>query len=291
MNCNCNNDNNSCCDMIDDLLEQIAAGLGKVDYNKIDDYIDERIAELKDEIISGDIKIEIDYDELENRIKAIIAKGDIDINAYDVAYKYTTVGDKLDELSKGNFEGKMSTFRTYEKGENVYNARLSWTFNKPLKSLTLNNMELDPTVKYFDIPQMTSTTEFVLKAISEDDETLVLTETARFLQKYYVGCTGGKTIQNKEVLSLNSYFAEDGVNEYSHIFNPIGKQYMWWIFPVDLHTDYDFFNNGLMDSNYEWTTGNVTNANGYTSAYIFIRSGNHQTAHNIYSEVKAHEHK
>ena len=75
MNCNCNNDNNSCCDMIDDLLEQIAAGLGKVDYDKIDDYIDERIAELKDEIISGDIKIEIDYDELENRIKAIIAKG------------------------------------------------------------------------------------------------------------------------------------------------------------------------------------------------------------------------
>ena len=48
MNCNCNNDNNSCCDMIDDLLEQIAAGLGKVDYDKIDDYIDERIAELKD---------------------------------------------------------------------------------------------------------------------------------------------------------------------------------------------------------------------------------------------------
>ena len=66
---------------------------------------------------------------------------------------------------------------------------------------------------------------------------------------------------------------------------------MWWIFPVDLHTDYDFFNNGLMDSNYEWTTGNVTNANGYTSAYIVIRSGNPQTAHNIYSEVKAHENK
>lgn len=291
MNCNCNDKNNSCCDMIDDLLEQIQAGLGQVDYDKIDEYIDEKINELREEIISGDIEIEIDYEELENRVKAIIASGDVNINAYDVFYKGTTVGAKLDELSKGNFEGKISPLRNYEIGEIAYNVRLSWTFSKPLKSLKLDGIELDPTIGYFDIPQLNQTKEFVLTAVSKDDERLVLTAKANFLQKYYVGCTGGTIIKNTEVLGLNSYFAEEGINTYKHIFNPIGKQYMWWIFPVDLHTDYDFFNNGLMDSNYEWKTADVTNAHGYTSPYIFIRSGNPQTAHNIYSEVKAHEHK
>ena len=291
MNCNCNDKNNTCCDMIDDLLEQIAEGLGQVDYDKIDEYIDEKIAELKEEIISGEIEIEIDYDELENRIKAILAGGDVDLDAYHVTYGSTTVGDKLDELSKGGFEGKLSGFRNYEIGERVYNVRLSWSFNKPLKSLKLNNIDLDPTTNYYEIPQLVGTTEFVVKAVSKDNDELTLTATAKFLQKYYVGCNGGTTIKNTEVLGLNSYFAEEGVNEYKHIFNPIGKQYMWWVFPVDLHTDYDFFNNGLLDSNYEWKTDDLTNAQGYTSTYLFVRSGNPQTAHNIYSEVKAHEHK
>ena len=39
--------NNDCCAIVDDLLEQIQNGLGKVDYEKIDEYIDVRIEELR----------------------------------------------------------------------------------------------------------------------------------------------------------------------------------------------------------------------------------------------------
>lgn len=300
MSCNCNNNANDCCEMIDDLLESIQNGLGKVDYDKIDSYIDEKIRELQDDIISGEITASIDKDALIAEIKDALSNGDLLLDAYQVPYKETTVGDKLDELTKKPFIGKISDFRSFEIGEIVHNARLSWNFNKGLKKLTLgvyvNDMntgtfDLDVTKGYYDIPVLTNTTKFVVKGVSVDEDELILTSEAIFTKKYYVGCSGSTRLTNKEVLGLTSYFAYDHVNKYNFTFNPIGKQYLWWAFPVELHLDYDFFNNGLLDSNYVWTTGNVTNEYGYTSEYIFMRSGNPQTAHNIYTEVIAHEHK
>ena len=294
--------NNDCCAIVDDLLEQIQNGLGKVDYEKIDEYIDERIEELRESIIAGEISAEVDLDALVEKIKESIATGNLPIGAYEVSYKNTTVGEALDELGKSiiPFEGEISELREYTKGEVAYNVPVRFSFNKPVKSLTIrlyiNDMEsstfgIDKSAKFFELPQLNTTTQVVMEAISEEDEKLVLTTTAYFRLKYYVGCCGAERISNDEVISLNSYFAKPNVTEYSHIFHPIGSQYLWWAFPVDLHTDYDFFNNGFMDSNYVWTTGNITNEYGYTSTYLFIRSGNPHTSSNIYTEVKAHEHK
>ena len=291
-----------CCSLIDDLLEQIQAGLGKVDYDKINEYIDEKIEELKDAIAAGDITVDVDLEELINKLKDAFADGTIDLDAYKVTYKNTTVGAVLDELRKNKvaFEGTISKFRQYNKGEKVYNVPVSFSFTKPLKTLILrtyiNDQEtgtflLDTDVRRFELPKLSATTQVVVEAVSEDDERLVLTSTARFDLKYYVGCCGSSRITNKEALALTSYYAVEGVNNYSFIFHAIGPQYMWWIFPVDLHTDYDFFNNGLMDSDYVWTVDNLTNEYGYTSQYLFIRSNHPHTASNIYSEVKAHEHK
>lgn len=300
MSCNCNNQTNNCCDIMDEILETIQSGMGQVDYDKIDEYIDAKIAELKAEIIGGDIHIEIDMDELIAKIRAALADNILEVDAYNVSYKGMTVGEKLDELTKEEFTGRMTNFRTFEKGEVLFNYRVDWAFNKPLEFLSIglyvNDMltgtfELDPEAKYFEIPRLAETTKVVVKGISKKGEVLILDSTAEFKLKYYVGCTGGKNIKNTEVLSLCSYFADKKVTEYSHIFNPMTRQYMWWIFPQDLHTDYDFFNNGFMDSNYEWKVANVTNAYGYTEPYIFICSGNPHTAKNIYVEVKAHEHK
>ena len=294
--------NNDCCAIVDDLLEQIQNGLGKVDYDKIDEYIDERIEELRESIIAGEITADVDLDALVEKIKESIAAGNIPIEAYEVAYKHITVGDALDELNKSiiPFEGSISELREYTIGEVAYNVPVRFSFNKALKSLTvrlyINDMEsstfgIDKDARVFELPKLNATTQVVVEAISTEDEKLVLSTTAYFRLKYYVGCCGSRRISNNEVLSLNSYYAKPEVTEYSHIFHPMGSQYLWWVFPVDLHTDYDFFNNGLMDSNYVWTTGNVTNEYGYTSTYLFIRSGNPHTSSNIYTEVKSHEHK
>ena len=298
--------NKNCCSMIDDLLEEIQSGLGKVDYDKIDEYIDERIDELKAELINGDIEVNVDIDKLMDQLKEALKAGDLVVDAYNVTYKTTNVGKKLEQLDEllnmvDGFSGKFeNTLRTFTVGEVVYNTPLYFSFTKPVKELTasiyVNDMNtstvrLNPTDKKFEIPVLASDTQIVIKAISYDDEIVELTAYANFCEKYYVGCCGSERISNKETLALNSYFVYPNVTKYSHIFHPIGKQYLWWAFPVDLHTDYDFFNNGLMDSNYVWTTGNLTNEYGYTSTYIFIRSGNPHTSSNIYTEVKAHEHK
>ena len=110
--------NNDCCAIVDDLLEQIQNGLGKVDYDKIDEYIDERIEELRESIIAGEITADVDLDALVEKIKESIAAGNIPIEAYEVAYKHTTVGDALDELNKSiiPFEGSISELREYTIG-------------------------------------------------------------------------------------------------------------------------------------------------------------------------------
>ena len=299
MNCG---HNNNCCEVIDEFLEQIQSGLGKVDYDAIDSYIDEKFQELKDGISSGDITVDVDLDDLIAKIKEAIADGTFAIDAYDVLYKDTTVGEALDELlnEEVEFTGTISKLRTYTKGEVVYNTPVSFSFNKEVKSLKLytyvNDMNgatltLDPADRRVEIPVLNATTQIVIKAVSVDDEELTLETLADFRLKYYVGSCGASRISNKETTSLSSYYAYEETTDYSFIFHPIGSQYLWWIFPVDLHTDYDFFNNGHLDSNYVWTTGNLKNEYGYTAPYLFIRSGNPHTASNIYSEVKAHEHK
>ena len=131
--------NNDCCAIVDDLLEQIQNGLGKVDYDKIDEYIDERIEELRESIIAGEITADVDLDALVEKIKESIAAGNIPIEAYEVAYKHTTVGDALDELNKSiiPFEGNISELREYTIGEVAYNVPVRFSFNKALKSLTV----------------------------------------------------------------------------------------------------------------------------------------------------------
>lgn len=296
----CNDKN--CCSMIDDLLEQIQEGLGRVDYDRLDEYISEKINELREDIIDGDISATVDMEEVLNQVKEYLRNNRDLIDAYKVTYKSTNVGDKLDQLSRDivPFTGQISKFRTYTKGEVLFNVPVYFTFSKQLKSLSVgvyvNDMntetvELDVQCKRYEIPTMSVTTRVTVKAKSIDDEELILSTTALFLNKYYVGCSGAQNISNREVLSLSSYYAYENETDYSFIFHPIRSQYLWWAFPVDLHTDYDFFNNGFMDSNYVWTTGNLTNEYGYTSTYIFIRSGNPHTSSNIYTEVKAHEHK
>lgn len=305
MSCNCDN-SNSCCDMIDELLESIQNGLGKVDYDKIDKYIDDKLNEFKEDLLNGDIEVSFDLDALLAQLKDLLASGDVKMDAYNVTYKDTTVGDELDKINdwinktdpfciKSN-----STFTGYTIGEKIYNKPVYFSYNKKLKELTasvyVNDMnvttvKLDVESTKYEIPYLSATTQVVIKAVSVDDEVSQVTITIPFYKKYYVGCNGGTNLTNKEVTALNSYLALPKVSEYSHIFHPIGKQYLWWAFPVELHMDYDFFNNGFLDSNYVWTTGNLTNEYGYTSEYIFIRSGNPHTSSNIYTEVKAHEHK
>jgi len=295
MNCKKNN----CCTIIDDLLEQIQYGLGKVDYDKIDEYIDEKIGELREDISNGDLSIDIDEEDLAQKIRALITGEDI-IDAYNVTYKDTTVGAKLDELDKvgDELKGTIQPLRDFIKGEILYNYPVYFSFNKELKKLTVitdnanvTTFNLDVSATRYEIPVLSQDTTVVVKGTSFDDEEVTLTVKAKFFVKYYVGCCGSERLTNSETTALNSYCAKEGVTEYSHIFHPIGKQYLWWVFPANLHTDYDFFNNGFMDSNYVWYTGNLTNEYGYTSPYIFIRSGSVHTSSNIYTEVKAHEHK
>lgn len=295
--------NKNCCSMIDDLLEQIQEGLGKVDYEEIDAYIDEKIEELREAIIDGDISATVDIEALAEQLKDIIKDDQGLVDAYNVTYKNINVGKKLDELSKviDYFDGHaVNTLRPFVKGETVYNTPVFFEFNKPLKKLSasvyvndmnISTVDLDVNARRFDIPVLSGDTQIVIKATSKDDEVASITYYANFHLKYYVGCSGAENISNTEVINLNSYIAYEGKTKYSHIFHPIGKQYLWWAFPVDLHTDYDFFNNGFMDSDYVWKTGNLTNEYGYTSTYLFVRSGNPHTSNNIYTEVKAHEHK
>lgn len=295
---NCNKD---CCSMIDDLLEQIQNGLGRVDYNKIDEYIDEKIQEIQDAIESGDLTPEVNWEDLLVKIKDALAKGNIEISADQVSYNNTNVADALDELKKKSAKlvGTIGKLRQFTKGETVYNVPVKFSFNKELKSLTMHlyvndmessTIELDPKARVFEIPKLNATTQILLEAVATDDDRVTLETEANFALKYYVGCCGASRISNKETLALTGYHALPDVNRYTYTFHAIGPQYMWWAFPVDLHKDYDFFNNGMHDSNYVWTTNNLTNEYGYTETYLFIRSGNPHTSSNIYTEVIAHEH-
>lgn len=264
-------------------------------------YLDDKISEATGGI-GGNIQEKLDElrEDLEKEIKKLSDKFD-DIDAFSVSYHDTTVGDFLDKLKGADpLIGTISEFPEYEKGRRLDNLALVWSFSKPLKTLQIvcdpaydndDVLDLDPADKSFVFNGITGNQKFTVVGRTDDGEEVRLEANVIFKLKYYWGSHTEKKPCNEAILNLNNRLVNFKDNHISNIIDCSGGEgeYMFYIFPNDLHLDYSFFTNGMKDSNWDMEIVTVSNAYAYQATYRVYRSGNRQTGSEIFTEVYAHD--
>lgn len=270
------------------------------------DFVDKQIKKETEGLKEGLSKT---LDSLTEDIKKEVedALGGLDgLDAYDIKYKDTTVGEALDKLeTTEELSGTISEFPIYEKGRVVNNLNLVWDFNKPVDKVKIlckpaydndEVIDVDPAQKSFEFNGITGNQTFVVVGATEDGEECRLVSKVNFKLRYYWGSHTEKNPCNEAIIGLTSRFEDFKDTNFKgiigeHIINCSGGEgeYMFFFFPNDLHLDYSFFTNGMKDSNFDVEVKTVSNKYGYQAPYRVYRSGNRLTGSEIFVEVHAHD--
>ena len=266
---------------------------------KLVDFIDEKLAGLKGEI-AEETKANLDglLAELLAQIKEELGDLSATIDPYKVVWRDTTVGDALDKLFAMELSGTISEPEVAELGEKLLNHKISWKFNKPIKSQKLIRtasgrsvevIELEPEVTEYEIEVVTNTEEYRIDAVSEDGEKATLETGVTFKLRWYRGVLPETDPSNKAIINLASEFVDKDTVFGGHLFNCSHGAYIYYAFPNDLHLTYNFVTNGLSDSGFVWETKEVYNSYGYMHTYRIFRSINLLHGDDIFSEVYSND--
>lgn len=274
--------------------------LGKPeDSSSLKTYVDGKITGLNDDILAyiNEQLSGIEEDIL-NQLRAEIAGVDSIIDPYNIKYNESTVGDTLDTLLDEGFSGAITPDAVFEKGRIVNTYQLSWSFNKPVvkQTITITTMgaptvteELDANVRTYDIPTMSNDTSVALVGETAEGSKITLESKIVFKLRMYYGTEPSGILTNENILGLNSLLISKDDYKFGHIFNCQEKDYIYYLFPNDMHMYYTFRTNGMKDNSYLWEVINVTNQYGYMTEYIKFKTPYAFTGTDIQVEVLAHE--
>lgn len=224
----------------------------------------------------------------------------LEIDPYKIVYKDKTVGGALDELYKdqNKFECKINELGVYEVGQNFPTFKVSWSMTENPKSQTIirirNNApiekyKLDPSLREYTFANVSGTEKFVVKGIDAYGEEFGASAEVLFKNRLYFGTFDGVKPTNKVITNWSSVFIDKDTPIGRRIFDCENGDYIYFAIPEDLHLTYDFFSNGLKDSNWLYEVKNVTNQYGAVVPYRIYRTGNMLNGYNIYIEVESHD--
>jgi hypothetical protein len=245
---------------VDDMFVYWSELLGKPEESKqLVKFVDDKLAALKElleaEIVNG---FDVADDAMLDKLRELLAE--LEIDPYKIPYHDTTVGDALDELTYKELEGSILEDADVDKGRRLLNYQVSFTLNKPVKSLKIvrcnnldeiietRNLDVDTRVVTYDV--INQDTLFKVVATDDRDNTLELIHKVTFRNRWYAGCFGFKVPTNSAITSMQSGFAKkDEINLFHH-FDCTTGTYIYFAFPYQLHRSYDFFTNGIKDSDW-----------------------------------------
>ncbi|MBI1313684.1 hypothetical protein GC176_20520 [bacterium] len=207
------------------------------------------------------------------------------INADDVAYGDSDVQAILDGLlyvapQIGSFANNRGTV---EKGSTITSVHLSWSLNKDMDSLSLNQSigEIDADATSYDVTSvsLTSDTTYTLTADDGTSQTQASTSVA-FRQKRYWGVSSETSLDNSGILALgNSEFSTN--LSKSITYDCTGGAYPYFAYPASFGQPQNVTVGGLAFTDFAINTQTFTNASGYAESYYVIRFNGIQTGSSI----------
>ena len=185
-----------------------------------------------------------------------------------------TVGSALDTLFyvSPSVTGFTNDIGVVETGGSVSVITLNWAYNKAVISQSINQGigALPAAVRTFAISgAYTTTLTFALTA-SDGSNTCNGNSTVSFMQKRYWGNSSQTSLNDAQIIALNSEFASS--RSQSRTVSPSGE-YLYFAYPTSFGAA-TFTVNGLLNTDWMLDTRAFINASGYSESYRIYRSTN-----------------
>lgn len=202
--------------------------------------------------------------------------GEFGGSAADVTYsaEYPTVQAALDHLLyvAASVSGFTNNIGTIEIGQPVFNVILSWTLNKPMLSISLDNGigAIDPAATNYNYSATLIASRTFTITVNDGISTSSATTTVNFSHKRYWGVSSSPTLDSAGILALSKEFSSSRVQSRS--ISPSG-QYIYFAYPASwgLAT---FTVNGLPNTAWTLSVQSFVNAQGQSNTFNVYRSDN-----------------
>lgn len=215
----------------------------------------------------------------------------IEPEAQDIAYtneQYPTMQnlqDAMDKLLYIDPTVSISGGGTYEIGSTRATTNLTWTWNKTIRSQSLNQGigDLDPSVRSYtyETPISTNTTFTITGSDGQTSKSASTSVT--FQPKRYWGVSAKTSLTDAEIIALSSELSTSRTQ--TRTFNCSGGKYFYFAIKTSYCSGIEFKVGGLSFSDMIIETRQFTNASGYTDSYNIYRVNNIQTGDAIRVEV------
>ena len=265
----------------------------------LNEFVDSKIKGIGDDLGKLlDDKINAATDELREELTKEVEAIALDIDPYKIKYKETTVGDALDELNAEEFTCTMGKYGPFEIGQKFPTFTVGWSCAENPKEQTITRLrdcapveryKLDPSVREYTFANVSSTETFVIEGVDGRGKPFTASTKVEFKHRWYRGTYGFTDPTNKIITNFSSEFVDKDTDFGTKIFDCENGSYIYFAVPDDLHLTYDFFSNGLKDTNWTFAVKNVTNQYGYVHPYRIYRTENLLHGYNIYIEVESHD--
>ena len=189
---------------------------------------------------------------------------------------YSTVGAALDALFYVFPSVSLSGGSTHEIGSTVSDVALSWSCNKVMTTRDLSvpvpieDRVLGPgqNGSYNHIGAgLTSNTTYSISVSDGTNSTSSSTSIVFYNERYYGTTADVGPLDNSTVLAFAAEFATSRSNTHSY---DCGGKYIWICYPASLGTA--TFVVGGLETTFDLTIQNVTNASGYLESFNCYRS-------------------
>ncbi len=239
-------DNKSIVGAINQLREDVNSGLGggKVELTDYQKKTDENLATEEKTIVG--------------------AVNEINSQCKDIA-------NKIDEISNPfSINSFTVTPSVAQKGSTI-NVAVKWSYNKDIKSQTLNNATLDATLREKTFSGVKADVTYTLNAISTNNVSKVKSGTVKFYNGIYYGKSSSTTYNATLISSLTKTLSDSKARTIT--VNAGTGEYIYYCLPTRLGVP--SFNVGGFDGGFKKVaTINFTNSDSYAEDYDIYKSTN-----------------
>jgi hypothetical protein len=203
--------------------------------------------------------------------------GTNNVNATQMPYDnptYQTVATALDALLYVPLQltSFSNNINTVEIGGSTTNVVLTWAYNKAVTAQSINQgFGSLPVGQRTATDGSTFSTNRTYSLTATDGSTPVNGSTSvTFMQKRYWGTSANTTLNDAQIIALNSEFASS--RSQSRIITA-AAEYIYFAYPASFGTA-SFTVNGLPNTAWTLVTRAFVNASGYSESYNIYRSNN-----------------
>ena len=205
----------------------------------------------------------------------VFMPGDIIFNADGTWHRL--MGSNLrDERIKFEILSFTADRYVFEKGESA-TIVFNWEYNMQpegqVNFQVISEFNVPVEDRTYTVKGITQSREFILNS-SFRDETDKASLKVEFLSKFYVGTSEKTTVEDADLLKMDSYFIDGKTSSPLKSFDCTGGKYIYVAIPSEDAEKYGVFANGILVTDTVDVTREVVNAHGGSFEYVIMRLAN-----------------